>query len=283
MSSAMTTTTPPPPPFTPKGVLFDLDGTLLDFERYSHLALNDVFVKKNYKELRRAIGPDGVEEVDVVTWKIHGSIVGTTPRHWSNVILDAVPHGRDYFTPEEYADDFHREIVKYFGEIPLMTGALELVKELHARKIPMAIATSSVRESFEKKMKFHEEFLKYFDAVVCGDEIPRGKPAPDIFLEAAKRLSLKAEECVVVEDSHHGCEAGKKALSYVVGIPDGRLSYFSDDDDEEDEEEVNLPSSKRIKKSDPHEKYRAHADIILGSIREFPIDSLFPTASLTTE
>ena len=68
----------------------------------------------------------------------------------------------------------------------------------------MAIATSSIKSSFDIKMKYHKNILQYMKVIVTGDEVKNGKPAPDIFLLAAERLKMDPKKCIVFEDSPFG-------------------------------------------------------------------------------
>mmetsp|Transcript_110332 Transcript_110332/g.307405 ORF Transcript_110332/g.307405 Transcript_110332/m.307405 type:complete len:137 (-) Transcript_110332:78-488(-) len=106
-----------------------------------------------------------------------------------------------------------------------MRGAVELVERLSALDVRMAIATSSPRAAFDKKMAHQPWLLAPMSAVVTGDdpEVMRGKPAPDIFLEAARRLGADPADCVVFEDAPSGVRAGHEAGAYTVAIPDDRF------------------------------------------------------------
>ncbi|CAK0864865.1 unnamed protein product [Prorocentrum cordatum] len=106
-----------------------------------------------------------------------------------------------------------------------LRGAEELVSHLSTLGVRMAIATSSVRKSFDTKMTYHPKLLAPMEVVVTGDDpaVHRGKPAPDIFLEAARRLGAQPGECVVFEDSPHGITAAKAAGMHAVAVPDPRL------------------------------------------------------------
>jgi beta-phosphoglucomutase-like phosphatase (HAD superfamily) len=90
----------------------------------------------------------------------------------------------------------------------------------------MAIATSSRLASVSKKRLKHEESLfRHMTIVVAGDDpaVKNGKPAPDIYLEAARRLGVDTKDCLVFEDAIAGCQAGKAAGCHVVAIPDSRM------------------------------------------------------------
>ena len=112
----------------------------------------------------------------------------------------------------------------------------------------MAIATSSIKESFDIKMKYHEKMVGYMDVICTGNMVENGKPAPDIFLLAAKKLKLDPKKCIVFEDSPNGVLAAKAAGCYCVALPDSRLPGTFD----------------RVKEG--------KADIILKSLKEFDYD-----------
>jgi beta-phosphoglucomutase-like phosphatase (HAD superfamily) len=101
------------------------------------------------------------------------------------------------------------------------------------RNYPIAIATSSSRECFDKKMEYHKEVLSLFtpsescgsktEAIVTGDEVTNGKPAPEIFLKAAERINCDPAKCIVFEDSHLGVQGARAAGMFAVALPDARF------------------------------------------------------------
>lgn len=120
---------------------------------------------------------------------------------------------------EELMEERERRFFKLLDKrIPPMHGVIELVEFLNKRKIKIAIATSGPHKDRMKRILKELGISKYVSAIVTGDEIEKLKPAPDIFLLAAKKLNIKSEFCVVFEDAPSGVEAGKAAgmLSYGV-------------------------------------------------------------------
>ena len=113
-------------------------------------------------------------------------------------------------------------------QVEACEGAKELVSAIaNCSPLPMAIATSSRYAGVNKKRKRHEEGLfEHITAIVAGDDpaVKNGKPAPDIYLEAARRLGVKPEECLVFEDALSGVKSGKTAGCQVVAIPDPRYT-----------------------------------------------------------
>ena len=190
-----------------EGIIFDLDGTLIDYEGASHTALSRPLERRG----------------KALTWEIHAAIVGTKPEDWSVNVLRAVGLGADELLPSAYAAEYFDEVKELYKDIEAWPGTLPLLRRLKARGFPMAIATSSPRASFDAKMAFHPEILALMDAAVCGDDVARGKPSPDIFLEAARRLRCDPAACVVFEDSPLGVEGAHAAGSLAVALPDARF------------------------------------------------------------
>ena len=220
-----TTATKPSFPIEIEAVLFDLDGTLIDYETLSHDTLEKPIKDRGFGE---------------VSWDLHGSIVGMKHSDWSRIILEKVGITADKsidFSPEEYDKEVTKLVLKTVDRLkpwPRVENVLEFfTKELG---VPIAIATSSTRECFVAKMELpvmQEKVMKYFGDgsgnltntkwITTGDEITNGKPAPDIFLESAKRLGVDPTKCLVFEDSPHGIKAGQAAGCYTVALPDERF------------------------------------------------------------
>ena len=144
------------------------------------------------------------------------------------------PKGSDEYLKKNFPSldiaAFKCEVRNYVEKnivVKFRKGAPELLDFLKQNNIKVALATGTTRKSTEHHL--NEVGLNdYFDATVCGDEIENGKPAPDIFLKAAKLLKVQPETCFVFEDSLNGIKAGFGANMKCIGVPD--IVTFTDDD-----------------------------------------------------
>jgi pseudouridine-5'-monophosphatase len=146
-------------------------------------------------------------------------------------------------TPQEFLIIREPLMRERFPHALGMPGAEELVRHLKAHDVPIAVGTSSARQSFELKTTLHRDWFALFDFIVTADdpEVGAAKPAPDIFLTAARRLGVEPRDCLVFEDSPFGVTAAKAAGMTAIAIPDSAMA---------------------------DEKY-AHADAIIRSLKLF--------------
>jgi HAD superfamily hydrolase (TIGR01509 family) len=185
-----------------KAVIFDMDGVIIDSEP-THMKLEN----EAYKKLG----------IDVSTDE-HHSFVGTTSYYMWEVLKNKYNLNQ---TLEELVDYDRNIYFKYLVsdecEIILIDGVKELIKNLYENGVKLAIASSSplnVIEAIAKKFKIEQ----YFEAFVTGDFVKKSKPEPDIFIYASEKLGVSPRNCVVIEDSHNGVLAAKKAGMKCVGI-----------------------------------------------------------------
>jgi len=125
-------------------------------------------------------------------------------------------------TADEYLLEREAMLERLFPSALAMPGAHELTRGLAARAVSQAVATSSGRRLFDLKTAQHRDWFRVFATVVLGDDprVARGKPAPDIFLLAARELGADPTSCLVVEDAPVGIAAAHAAGMQVLAVPD---------------------------------------------------------------
>ncbi|KAH6785487.1 hypothetical protein C2S51_037942 [Perilla frutescens var. frutescens] len=181
-------------------VIFDLDGTLLNTEDVTKNVLKN-FLAKYGKE------QDSEKEK---------KRLGTTFKESSLTIVS------DYdlpLTPEEFVQEI---LPMYQGTWLLakpLPGANRLMGHLHKHGVPFALASNSLRRNIEGKISHHDGWKERFTMILGSDQVKSGKPAPDIFQEAAKGMGMESSCCLVIEDSIVGVKAGKAAGMKVVAVP----------------------------------------------------------------
>ncbi len=194
-------------------VIFDLDGVLLDTEHF-------------YTEVTDEICREYGKTFD---WSIKRNMIGRPSLESARYLVDALSLPIE---PEEYLRRRALRLDELFPRSKEKPGAEAFVRALVARRVPVAVATSSERHLFERKTIEHREWFSLFDAVVVGDDprVKKGKPAPDVFLVAAGELGARPDDCVVFEDAPAGLAAAHAAGMQVVAIPDeamDRAAYAS--------------------------------------------------------
>lgn len=183
-------------------VIFDMDGTLVDTERVSQAAWKEAFAQ---------LGVDDVEE-DFIR-----SFIGQNAAS----IIDRFIEVLGSRERADRAFKLHYEIFvsKSRTELVAKPGARETVLLMRERGYRVGLASSTYRDQCLARLaRFGMNEL--FDSITCGNEVSNGKPAPDIFLKAARRLGSAPGECVVVEDSLNGVRAGHAAGMRVLMVPD---------------------------------------------------------------
>jgi HAD superfamily hydrolase (TIGR01509 family) len=182
-----------------QAVVFDLDGVLLQSEE----------VWDSVRE--RYVREHGGRYDD----EVQRAMMGMSAPEWSAYLAQeaGIPE-----SPERInADVVDRMLEAYRRELPLLPGAVEVVGRL-AERFPLALASSSNRAIFEEVLRL-AGLADAFQATVSSEEVARGKPAPDVYLEAARRLGVAPERCAAVEDSHAGIRSAHAAGMRVVAIP----------------------------------------------------------------
>ena len=216
-----------------EAVIFDLDGVILDTEEL-------------WNEVREGLAR---ERGGRWSGRAQADMMGMSSPEWSRYMHDVVGLAD---SPEE----INREVVRrmlasYASRLPLIDGAVAAVRRM-ARHWPLALASSSNRELIERALEV-AGIASLFRATVSSEEVPRGKPAPDVYLEAARRLGVRPEQCAAIEDSTSGIRSAHAAGMRVVAIPNAAFP--------------------------PPDDALGSADVVLRSIDELSLDAVEPGSS----
>jgi len=180
-------------------VVFDMDGVLLQSEEVWD-AVREQFVR----ERGGRYDPE-----------IQRAMMGMSSPEWSRYLHE---HAGVADTPEAInAEVVRRMLASYRDHLPLIAGAQDAVRRLAAR-FPLGLASSSNRELIDVVLDV-SGLASGFAATVSSEEVAHGKPAPDVYLEAARRLGVDPGRCCAIEDSHGGIRSAKSAGMRVVAIP----------------------------------------------------------------
>ena len=203
-------------------LVFDLDGVLIQTEEV-------------WDEVREEYIRERGGRYDAAAQR---AMMGMSSVEWSRFIHDdlGVPD-----SPEEISEEVvHRMSARYRERLPMIPGAVDAVGRL-AALFPLGLASSSNRPLIDLALR--ESGLEWcFAVTVSSEEVAHGKPAPDVYLEAARRLGVAPERCAAVEDSHSGIRSARAAGMYVVAIPNPSFP--------------------------PGDEALAEADVVLGSLAE---------------
>jgi HAD superfamily hydrolase (TIGR01509 family) len=182
-------------------VVFDLDGVLADTEIIWFEAMRALLAPAEF------------------TWEQNLHLVGSTAEYTTAWI-------RETFARPESAEELDRIISAAVNEhvervtLEPMAGAPELVEGFRGLGLPVAVASQSSPRWVERTLQ-QIGLLPAFEFIVTASEVPRGKPAPDIYLHAAARIGVAPERCLAIEDSSHGIESAHAAGFSVVQIRHG--------------------------------------------------------------
>ncbi|HKI92270.1 MAG TPA: HAD family phosphatase [Gaiellaceae bacterium] len=205
-----------------QAVVFDLDGVLI--------ASEEVWDAVRERYVRERGGRYDAE--------VQRAMMGMSAPEWSRYLHESagVPD-----EPEAVnAAVVERMLAAYAEHLPLLPGAVEAVRRL-AERFPLGLASSSNRVLIDEVLEL-AGVTALFRATVSSEQVPRGKPAADVYLEAARRLGVDPSDCAAVEDSHAGIRSAKAAGMRVVAIPNPTYP--------------------------PDEEALAAADLVLGSLAE---------------
>jgi HAD superfamily hydrolase (TIGR01509 family) len=182
-----------------EAVVLDLDGILIQTEEI-------------WDEVREAFAREHGARYDAAAQR---AMMGMSSTEWSRFMHEelGVPD-----PPSEISAEVVRRMeARYRERLPLLPGALDAVRRLAARW-PLGLASSSNRPLIDAVLEL-ADLGRFFRVTVSSEEVARGKPSPDVYLEAARRLGVAAERCAAVEDSHSGIRSARAAGMRVVAIP----------------------------------------------------------------
>ena len=185
-----------------KGVVFDMDGLMFDTENLTYTLQKPILAER------------GIDYT--LDW--YKQTVG---KRSEDIILMFRELCGDSFNYEAFRAQCREAYQKYTDEfgVPVKEGLFELLDYLKAKGIKIALATSTTEPSAARTLKISGT-LPYFDALVCADDVKRGKPYPDPFIKAAEKLGLNPENCLALEDSINGIKSAYSAGMVTVMIPD---------------------------------------------------------------
>ena len=179
--------------------MFDMDGVLIDSEPV-------------WERVRRRFVADRGGRWAAVA---QNRLMGMSTAEWSAYLSADFGVG---LTPQQVAEQVIAAMAAEYSEhLPLLPGAIDAVRSL-AEHWPLAVASSSPRSLIETVLST-ADLGSAFVAVVSSEEVPRGKPAPDVYLAAADRLSVSARACAAIEDSSNGLRSAAAAGLTVIAIP----------------------------------------------------------------
>jgi HAD superfamily hydrolase (TIGR01509 family) len=183
-----------------EAVVFDLDGVLVDTEQL-------------WDEVREALTEEWGGRY---TPEAQEAMMGMSSPEWSRYLHEVVGLREP---PEVIKQEVvRRMLARYETELPVIPGAVEAVRRLAGEGYRLAVASSSNRELIDAVLR-RLELDSDFAVTVSSEEVARGKPAPDVYLEAAKRLGVDATRCVAIEDSASGIRSAQAAGMRVIAYP----------------------------------------------------------------
>ena len=160
----------------------------------------------------------------VFDWSVKKKIIGRPASQAAEIIVESLDLP---ITPQDYLDARKDVLIKKLEDTQPLPGAKEMTSHFFSHGIPQAIATSSSSAIYDIKYETHKKWFSQFTQIVRGDdpELKQGKPAPDIFLLAAKRLGVEPAKCLVFEDAPSGTEAAIAAGMSVVVVPHPEMGH----------------------------------------------------------
>jgi HAD superfamily hydrolase (TIGR01509 family) len=180
-------------------VIFDMDGVLIDSEQIWDEVREELARERGGRWHQRA----------------QADMMGMSSTEWSRYMHDVIGLPEP---PEEINKEVVRRLLaRYKESLPLLPGAVEAVERL-AKRWPLGLASSSNGEVIDAVLE-QAEIAHLFRATVSSEDVEHGKPAPDVYLEAARRLGVDPTSCAAIEDSQNGIRSARAAGMRVIAIP----------------------------------------------------------------
>ena len=181
-------------------VVFDLDGVIVDTEQV-------------WDEVRRRLTADWG---GTYSPEAQQAMMGMSSTEWARYMHDEL--GLPQSPREINGEVVRRMLERYRDDLPLLEGAVDAVRGLHDAGLPLAVASSSNAALIDAVLQT-AGIAELFSATVSSEEVARGKPAPDVYLEAARRLEVAPGHCTAVEDSANGIRSAHAAGMRVLVLP----------------------------------------------------------------
>ena len=181
-------------------VIFDMDGVIVDTEPVHHFA----FIQ-HFKQLNLEISPE-----------VYASFTGNSTKNIYERLKDIYNLEGDVESLVDAKRNFFNDAFDKKEDLYLLDGVEDLIKDLHSNGMQLVLASSSANVTIERifnRFNLHQ----YFTHKVSGEDFPKSKPHPAIFLKAAELAQTPVENCIVIEDSTNGIQAAKSANIYCVG------------------------------------------------------------------
>lgn len=195
-----------------KAVIFDMDGTLINSEPFHFEAWSMAMAKRGI----------------TLEYDKYKACIGSTIDFLMGLFHKYYGIAKDDYSVRDDMSAIKKQLIKERGYVPLIAGVREMLKNLHEAGYLLAVASSSP-EAYIKEVMHAHGVAPYFTLLCSGESVKHPKPAPDVFLKAARELGVAPEECLVVEDSMNGCLAAKAANMACLGFhnPDSGVQDLS--------------------------------------------------------
>lgn len=183
-----------------KTVIFDMDGVIVDTEPVHHYAYNQHFKKLNIE----------------VTPEMYASFTGNSTKNIFERLKEQFNLNEDVQTLVETKRNLFNDAFDSKQDLYLLDGVEDLIKDLHKNGMQLILASSSATVTIDRIFN-RFELHKFFTHIVSGEDFPKSKPHPAIFLKAVELSNTAAKDCIVIEDSTNGIKAAKAAGIYCIG------------------------------------------------------------------